>query len=575
MAGLTEGIFRKSEVDTEVGLSWLFTYLSVATALSILLVLRRPGIVLQPQFWAEDGSVFFRENTLFGFWPSLSRFYAGFPYLLHRLLAEAAVPFGMGNAPRVYGLLAVTVPSLVLGTFVLPHFRDVIRSDYLRILFCLSVVTLPESQEVVGILSNIQWYLAVWALLASVVRLPRSRWGIGLLCLCYALCIFSAPLVLLAVPIWLLRLVRSFITGDARERVVALSVVGATAGLLVITGGSLGAHRGRLDLPALLYLAMARVLAQCFLGAHRALDLGRQVGYWSAYVVSGVAGLVLALLAIVGRFRTVQIMALSLYGLLGSLLLSLLGRNFVPGVGATSLAGVFAGLGGNGGRYFVVSLAMVCLAFLAAIDGLGRARARVGCSLALAIVLAVSFAQSFRVFSFVDYPWNHYAAELSQSIAHHDGRLMLIPINPRGWNIASNPLGVQPQALSYLVRGVSIEQTFSPACNGLDRVELRIVSNAGMKPGPVSVRLRAGGRVIARSVVTPVAVDPPWREIVFPPIPDSKDRVYSISLASSSVHRGHAMAVWRSVLSFYTGGRLLVNGRVVGGDLAFGYGCSG
>src|SRR4029453_5150214 len=87
-------------------------YLGVTALLAAIIIVRRPDAVTMPQFWAEDGYVFFAENLRLGFLHSLAKLYSGFPYLTHRLIAFAGgrVPFAL--APRIYTTSAIGLTAL-------------------------------------------------------------------------------------------------------------------------------------------------------------------------------------------------------------------------------------------------------------------------------------------------------------------------------------------------------------------------------------------------------------------------------------------------------------------------------
>ena len=129
---LADRLFGGSEPPAPAAERWLFRYLGVVALLAGIIVARRPDAVTTPQFWAEDGYIFFAENLTLGFPRALAKFYQGFPYLTHRLIAWAGglVPFSL--APRVYTTSAIAVTALVLASFALPNFNHLVRSGQQR-----------------------------------------------------------------------------------------------------------------------------------------------------------------------------------------------------------------------------------------------------------------------------------------------------------------------------------------------------------------------------------------------------------------------------------------------------------
>jgi hypothetical protein len=172
-----DALWPPSEEPERTGRSTLGAFVGVAAAIALLLVLRRTDGVTNPQFWAEDGTVFFQENLKLGCWYTLHTFFRGFPYLGQRLVACVVTPFPIARMPLVYNGVAYAVAAASLASFSLPSFRHVMRSDGLRVLFCLAVAALPQATELVGSVTNAGWYLGIWLMLLTIMRLPRSpRW---------------------------------------------------------------------------------------------------------------------------------------------------------------------------------------------------------------------------------------------------------------------------------------------------------------------------------------------------------------------------------------------------------------
>src|SRR5262245_45568378 len=126
---LCEGLFGPADRDKDVHwASRLAVFVGVTVVLALLLVLRRVDGLTNPQFWAEDGTVFFQQNLELGCWRALQTPFRGFPYLGQHLVACAATSIPFAQAPLFYNLVAYLVGAASLATFSLPAFRHVIRS---------------------------------------------------------------------------------------------------------------------------------------------------------------------------------------------------------------------------------------------------------------------------------------------------------------------------------------------------------------------------------------------------------------------------------------------------------------
>src|SRR5262249_21268680 len=130
--------------------------------------------------------------------------YRGYPDLAQRLIAMVGgwVPFA--HAPRVYTDGAIAVPALTLACFCLPAFRHIVRSEGLRLGFCVACVCVPGGVESFATPTNIGWFLAVWLVFLSLMRLPASPWRVAALGAGGAIAVFSTPLAVLMKPFWLL-----------------------------------------------------------------------------------------------------------------------------------------------------------------------------------------------------------------------------------------------------------------------------------------------------------------------------------------------------------------------------------
>lgn len=106
-----------------------------------------------PQFWAEDATVFFVDQ--FGHaWPQLFSPYAGYLHAVPRLIAWVASWLPAGKAPFIYNLAAV-----LLSTFAIAYTCRKLR-PYLPVwIVALSFLAVPNSGEIFGTITNAQWFL--------------------------------------------------------------------------------------------------------------------------------------------------------------------------------------------------------------------------------------------------------------------------------------------------------------------------------------------------------------------------------------------------------------------------------
>jgi hypothetical protein len=135
-----------------------------------ILVARRPAQIRNPQFWAEDGKVFYAEAYTLG--PrAFVKTFAGYLHTVQRIVAATSQWTDPAWAPGIFVgatfLLTVYVAARTQsGRFPLnPHVGH-----------ALAVVLVPDTFEVLLFLVNVQVVTAAGLLLVLVSRDPRRWW---------------------------------------------------------------------------------------------------------------------------------------------------------------------------------------------------------------------------------------------------------------------------------------------------------------------------------------------------------------------------------------------------------------
>lgn len=146
--------------------------ISVAFA---LLLGRRPSMLTRAEFFNEDGQIFFL-GTYFGSpVESVLRPYQGYLHVVPRLLAliERMVPIAL--APLVANAAALLIVAALAAYLAGGRMADLMPSQAGRWLMAIMLVTVPGSFESLGSATYIQWYLAVYLVMAAMARPPASR----------------------------------------------------------------------------------------------------------------------------------------------------------------------------------------------------------------------------------------------------------------------------------------------------------------------------------------------------------------------------------------------------------------
>lgn len=154
-------------------------WLAVCLLCMAAFFLKSPDAYLNPQFWAEDAVIFFKQQWNHE-WPRILVPYAGYYHLLPRLVAWLASFFPIGLAPALYNLTALVVASVSIAYFL---WR--LSSVPLALVAFLGLFLTPTNGEVFGTLTNSQWFVQFFLLAACFLpaSASRLRWAMPVLVL--------------------------------------------------------------------------------------------------------------------------------------------------------------------------------------------------------------------------------------------------------------------------------------------------------------------------------------------------------------------------------------------------------
>lgn len=407
-------------------------FFPTGAAIFLLLFLRRPDALTAPQFFAEDGVVFFHDQLLFGIRQALWIPHAGYVLVIQRLTAMLGSFFGTALAPAVYNVTALLLSACCCAFFVLPDFRAIIRSDRLRFVVCCLFAIALDSAELIGTITQIQWFLQLVGILFLVrcwIRQTEpsmvARILEGLLVLVLAL---SCPLLVLAVPLALVLLLR-------RKGILPSLALLAGVAIQLVEYVQAGDSRGQSSvfqfhdlIHALFVYLTARPVLSSVIGRPLAMELcAKNIALCTALVgVAVVMGLGVLWWKADRAAKTSILVCLYLMLASGTLAL-----------GARKMLRAEESITFGGERYFY--LAACCFVLLAAITlelFFGKMSASKG-PLLLILLFAGGMWGNFRVQPFVAMQWGLY-----QDLLHDwydDMRsekpieAITIPINPPGW----------------------------------------------------------------------------------------------------------------------------------------------
>lgn len=123
-----------------------------------------------------------------------------------------------------------------------------------------------------------------------------------------------------------------------------------------------------------------------------------------------------------------------------------------------------------------------------------------------------------------------------------------------------------------------VSQTFKSQCQGtIQNVELKFATFNRKNTHPVLIKLVqiATGQVIASQVQPSSSLrDNKWFAIPLPPLKNTLDQTYRITVTSPESLPGNAISLWASTGDAYKAGQAFLDGKPTGKDITFQYRCT-
>jgi len=170
-------------------------------AILIIYCFRSAPFLLNPQFWAEDGVIYFQSAWNEGF-SSMLKPYAGYYCTISRLIALLA-----SWGPVEYGPLIFALPSFILQALPLylifsDRTNTIFPKESLRFAFGFIYVASPGQFETFITATNLQWYLPVYIILLMFAEKPRNVVAQITEYIYLIICCISGPYVVFLFPLY-------------------------------------------------------------------------------------------------------------------------------------------------------------------------------------------------------------------------------------------------------------------------------------------------------------------------------------------------------------------------------------
>jgi hypothetical protein len=385
---------------------------------TLALRVRKYDSLVNPQFWAEDATIFFQQQWTLG-WRCIFEPYAGYLHLVPRLVAFVAYH----TAPPAAAPIVYNYSSLLLTLAVAAHlFSARFRAPY-KPLFALAMVlaAIPKN-EVFLTITNVQWILCLALVVTLLKESPDRRWGnihaqfAGDL-LVIVIIGLSGPFIILLAPLFVWRRIRR--TGW-RESAILAAVL-CTASIQIYMVVQHGPDRaGAIVVDPVLWSTIVgrRFGGLLFFGlAHRWIHDG---------VLFGIA-LLLGVFLIAAAVRLARTKETQGQGALLAACMA--------GAVLLSAAAVFRNIDNpaallpilNAPRYFYIPYVLIAWCLIVCLSmrpwwfrGLA--------GVLLVLMLVASLRSHFRSLPLPDKQWARHCSQLGS-------RDLRIPINPGGWSV--------------------------------------------------------------------------------------------------------------------------------------------
>ncbi|EKN7330611.1 hypothetical protein PX197_004282 [Shigella flexneri] len=186
----------------------LFFLIAVFFIAVILMYLRRPDIIRTPQFWAEDGHVWYAmayNNGIFtsmifpqnGYYQTISNHIK--PYqTISKLIASISLNFNLMYAPLIFNISAIIVRALLVSFILSGRFSYVNITP--RIFTALFIIIMPEVSEVHANVTNDYWYLSLYLLLVMLAPKPTNNYQKAHDYIAIIICGLSGPFIVFMAP---------------------------------------------------------------------------------------------------------------------------------------------------------------------------------------------------------------------------------------------------------------------------------------------------------------------------------------------------------------------------------------
>jgi len=403
----------------------LLFHASVFAVSFLILFLRRPDVLLNPQFYAEDGTRWFAEAYHFG-WRCLSMPESGYLQTASRLVALLSLTFPFVLAPLVMNLCALIVQIIPINLFLSSRFESIPLK--IRLAGCLLYLSLPNSFEVHANTTNMQWHLALAGLLILLGQAKAGRASALLSVVLLALTVLDGPAGMLLAPVAVFLWFR---LKERRHLVASIILVAGAAlqSLMILLSHSRRDAPNGATIDRLLSILGGQVFLSSILGVRTSINLF--FNHSPYFLLFEVIALVFGLIIVLYAFRRGPL-TLRVFLCFAACALTLALIRPVATTGGGFEQWEKLQIPGVGNRYyFFPMLAFYASLIWIATNAVRTAKLARFMAISMLALLSIGIVRDWRYKSFVDYNFKSFAADFERAAP---GTTVSIPINPN-WQL--------------------------------------------------------------------------------------------------------------------------------------------
>jgi hypothetical protein len=403
--------------NTQEGAGWPLQ--ACIFAVSFLLVFsRRPDALLYPQFYGEDGVIWYTDAYYLGWFRPFLIPHTGYLQTLPRLAAALALIFPLGFAPLIMNCIGMGLQGLPVN-LLLSRVCKGWSSLSARSAMAFVYLVLPNTTELNVSITEGQWHLALISSLLALGTPPKSKLLFLTEGLCILLCGLTGPFCIILLPI-------AFVTWLKRRDLWRLTAIGITAitsaiQLICLLQGA-ATERSTMSLGASFLLFCRMLLAQVYFGAIYGANgaLHRSSTYVYSFVILGTA--VLMYCAWKAQLELKLFIAYAMMIFTASLRSPMASYDHPQWL-------VMAGAWGVRYWFFPMLAFAWCLVWCATSNGVWFFRAL---SIACLAIFCLHIPRNWKYPQYPDLHFQTYARAFAQAPA---GATVSIPICPEGWEL--------------------------------------------------------------------------------------------------------------------------------------------